>query len=106
MKKEWRPPNYGTLPADFELMEDAQKLQIMLSMTLDQAAKVCLWDVNKIDGPRLGLWNMVRHDLWNLAFRIGLEDRRSAERERALNALVKDLPERFKREKGITVPDD
>jgi hypothetical protein len=86
----------GRLPPDFSMRTDAQKLQIMLGVSLDQAAQVMLWDVNRLDGSRLALWNMVRHDLWNIAFKLGIEDHRSQERERALKALVARLPSRFR----------
>jgi hypothetical protein len=86
----------GALPADFETKTDAQKLQIMLGISLNQAAQVCLWDVNRLDGSWLQLWNMIRHDLWNIAFKLGIEDARSMERERALRALVARLPARFR----------
>jgi hypothetical protein len=39
---------------------------------------------------------MIRHDLWNIAFKLGIEDARSMERERALRALVARLPARFR----------
>jgi hypothetical protein len=84
------------LPHDFLIRTDAEKLKIMLGISLDQAATVCMWDVNKLDGSRLQLWNQIRHDLWNIAFKLGIEDSRSKERERALKALVAKLPSRFR----------
>lgn len=84
------------LPHDFLIRTDAEKLKIMLGISLDQAATVCMWDVNRLDGARLALWNQVRHDLWNIAFKLGIEDSRSKERERALRALVARLPARFR----------
>jgi hypothetical protein len=95
--KQLAPAMIATvLPADFLTLTDAQKLKIMLGISLDQAATVCMWDVSRLDSARLGLWNQVRHDLWNIAFKLGLEDHRSQERERALRALVQRLPARFR----------
>jgi hypothetical protein len=89
-------PQAARLPADFELMPDSEKFRTISGWTLDQAALICLWDVNRLPSFQLSIWNQVRHDLWNLMFKMGLEDRRGMERERALNALIKDLPERFR----------
>jgi hypothetical protein len=84
------------LPGDFETLGEGAQFRIINGRTLVQAAEVCCWDVNRLEAYRLGVWNQVRHDVWNISFKLGLEDRRGAERERALQALVRDVPERYR----------
>jgi hypothetical protein len=85
-----------SLPADFGSMSEGQQFRFINGRTLEQAARICCWDVDMLEAYRLGVWNQVRHDVWNISFKLGLEDRRGAERERALQALVRDLPERYR----------
>lgn len=83
------------LPESFGALAKAEQLEALLGYSLGQAYEVVRWNVNELPSFRLSIWNQVRHDLWNIAFRTSLESNRSREREKVLAALVADLPGRY-----------
>jgi hypothetical protein len=95
-RRHYLPQNMaGAITPEFYGLEPAEQLRILCGATFRQAAEICSWDVRYLDSGRLALWNQVRHDIWVMMFRLGLEDRRSAEREKTLEALVKSMPRHY-----------
>jgi hypothetical protein len=72
------------LPASWDEWSDRRRLEWMLSMNLTQAAHVCTWDTSRPESLlpwQWSMWDRVRHGLWMICLRLGLDDRQREESE-------------------------
>jgi len=91
------PPVAGAdKPAGWERWSDAEKVGHLLGLTLDRMYDYLSWPPDNLDPHRLAAQQQTVRIVAMIAARAGVEARRSREREQALQALVRDLPPRFR----------
>ena len=91
------PPVAGTdKPAGWDRWSDAEKVQHLLGLSLDRMFDYLSWPPDNLDPHRLAAQAQVVRVVAMVAAKVGVEARRSPEREQALQALIRDLPDRFK----------
>src|SRR5215471_13717030 len=83
-------------PAGWQRWSDAEKVQHLLGLSLDRMHDYLSWPPDNLDPHRLTAQSQAARVVAMIAARAGVEVRRSREREQAINALVKDLPPRFR----------
>ena len=84
------------IPQGFKEWPRADQFEYLLGASMAQAAVVMSWNPDDMTPSQMACWNATRHDVWNVSFKLGLEDRRSAERERILLNLLDRLPEKYR----------
>ena len=91
-----RPPSkHRPLPRQWRVWDAAQRLEWLLDASMETAAEVMTWGpLHLLDGQQLAIWDRVRHDIWTVALKIGIENRHSAERAAALAELAKEVRRR------------
>jgi len=90
------PPVAGAdKPAGWERWSDAEKVGHLLGLSLDRMHDYLSWPPDNLDPHRLTAQTQAARVVTMIAARAGVEARRSREREQALQALVRDLPEGY-----------
>jgi hypothetical protein len=71
-------------------MERADQLEWLLGTSLTGAAQILCWGpLHELSPSHLGEWDRVRHDVWTVCLKLGIEDLRSAEREDVIGDLLR-----------------
>jgi hypothetical protein len=84
---------YRELPANWRTMDRPDKIEWLLGISLDFAAEVLCVPVAAMDQGMLVAADRVRHDLWTIALKMGLQDRRAKERAEALREMARQVAE-------------
>lgn len=91
-------PKHRPLPREWRVWDAPRRLEWLLDASMETAAEVMTWGpLHLLDGQQLAIWDRVRHDIWTIALKIGIENRHSAERAAALAELAKEVRERSAR---------
>jgi len=91
------PPVAGAnKPSGWDRWSDAEKVEHLLGLTLDRMHDYLSWSPGNLDPHRLAAQTQAVRVITMVAAKAGVEARRSREREQALQALVRDLPEGYR----------
>ena len=91
------PPVAGAdKPSGWDRWSEAEKVQHLLGLSLDRMHDYLSWRPDNLDPHRLAAQMQAARVVTMVAARVGVEARRSREREEVLDSLVRDLPDRFK----------
>jgi hypothetical protein len=83
-------------PPGWDRWSEAEKVQHLLGLSLDRMHDYLSWPPDSLDPHRLAAQAQAVRVVAMVTARVGIEARRSHEREQALKALVSRLPARFK----------
>ena len=83
-------------PAGWQRWSDAEKVQYLLGLSLDRMHDYLSWPPDNLDPHRLTAQAQAARVVTMIAARVGVEARRSRERDEALARLVESLPDRYK----------
>ena len=83
-------------PPGWDRWSEAEKVQHLLGLSLDRMHDYLSWPPDNLDPHRLAAQTQAARVVTMVAARVGVEARRSREREQVLQALVEDWPPRFR----------
>jgi hypothetical protein len=79
------------LPPQWKNWSDAKQLKCLLGCSLEKAYQLINWPIEKLDPPRLVVWNEVRKNIWNTAMRLGDRQVNTEAMEMFRKAMAKDM---------------